>query len=101
MAPQYKRAEKKDGASITVRIHTAVINDAIDALFAHLRCDTRQAGELAVQRNQRIHVGVAVYGGERTASMLLTRQHISTLHALRAEWLDVDMSYTPWRDEAK
>jgi hypothetical protein len=99
-APQYRRAEEEDGASLEVRIHTEAIEDAIDALFARLRCDATQAGELAERSNLRIHVGAAVYGGERAPSMVLTRKHIALLYALRAEWLDIDM-YSPWRDETK
>lgn len=100
-APQYRRPEDEDGASISVRADTLSMEDALAGLFARVGADVHVAGVRAQHRNLRVSVGIAVYGGERPPSMTLERRRIQILHSLGAEWLDIDMSHTPWRDEAK
>lgn len=100
-AAQYRRPEDEDGASISARLNTQSMEEALDALFTRLGCDTDDLAKQTALRNVRVLVGIAVYGGERPPGMTLERKHIQTLHSLGAEWLDIDMSYTPWRDEAK
>ena len=99
-AAQYRRPKDEDGASISVRLHTQSIDEALDALFNRFGFETDDFVKQIAPQNPRVSVGIAVYGGERPPSMTLERKHIQILHSLGAEWLDIDMSHTPWRDEA-
>ena len=100
-AAQHRRPEDEDGASISACVHPHSMEDAFAALFARVGVDVSDAGVRVRQRNLRVFVGIAVYGGARPPGMTLGREHIETIHALQSVWLDIDMSHTPWRDEAK